>query len=212
MYIELCSELSLDKIPNDDILNLINSHLHIIRLSSSDLFYIFINRFWEMYKVQIITINPKDKPWMNIIIKAKLKEWDKWHKRWKSFRNDYYHKKYKQKRIEVNISMMQAKCSYYEICKENLCNPAVGPKQYCHLIKSLYGIKIYAGIPTIFDGNDVVASAKAKAELFNKNFLKKSTLAANLPMLPALEVSSQTKMKSWNVYKLVEESKYSTNL
>ena len=36
----------------------------------------------------------------------------------------------------------------------------------------------------------MIVSARARAELFNKHFLNKSTFPANLPMLPALEVSS----------------------
>jgi hypothetical protein len=64
-----------------------------------------------------ITINPKDKPWMNNLIKAKLKERDKWHKRWKSSKNEYHLQIYKQRRIEANIAMMNAKSNYYEKIK-----------------------------------------------------------------------------------------------
>ena len=54
------------------------------------------------------------------------------------------------------------------------------------MLKSLYGTKIDAGIPSIIDGNNI-SSANAKADLFNNHFLRKSALPQNLPDLPPLQ-------------------------
>ena len=94
---------------------------------------LYLNTCKDFVPNKKITINPKDKPWMNNMIKVKLKERDKWHKRWKKSKNDYYLQIFKQKRVEANIAMMQAKCNYFDKIKQKLCDPTIGSKQYWHL-------------------------------------------------------------------------------
>ena len=155
---------------------------------ATEYFYkLFVDTCKEYIPTQTITINPKDKPWMTDAIKAQLKERDKWFKRWKSSNQVYYYTVFIQKRTEVNISIAEAKSSYFEKLRQKLCDPSLGSKQYWHLLKSLYGSKIDSGIPSIIDGTEVISSAKEKADLFNKHFLKKSTLPVNLPDLPVLQ-------------------------
>jgi hypothetical protein len=93
---------------------------------------------------------------------------------------------FKLKRNEANIAMMNAKSTYFETLKEKLSNPNIVAKQYWHLIKSLYDAKVDSGIPSIIDGNEIISVSKEKAELFNRHFLKKSTLPYDLPALPPL--------------------------
>ena len=135
-----------------------------------------------------ITIHPRDKPWMNSAIKAILNERDKWHRKWKKSKSEYHRLIYNLKRGEANIAMMESKSNYYEKIKNKLCDSKTGSKQYWHLIKSLYGSKIEAGIPSIIDGDKIISTAREKSELFNKHFLKKSTLPDDLPRLPPLEI------------------------
>ena len=152
---------------------------------------IFIDTCKEHIPFKIIEINPRDKPWMNKFVKAKLKERDKWHRRFKSLQNERNRLTHANKRLEANFAMMQAKSNYFETIKQKLCNPQIDSKQYWHLLKSLYGSKVDSGIPAIIDGDEIISSSKEKADLFNKHFLKKSTLPKDLPDLPVLEMSLQ---------------------
>ena len=136
-----------------------------------------------------IVIDPKDKPWINAAVKAKIKERNKYHRRMKSSNNEELYATYKLKRIEANMAMMQAKQSYIEKTKSKLCDANTSSKQYWHLIKNIYGNKIDVGIPALIENGSVVSSAKEKAEIFNEHFLNKSKLPDSLPKLPILEIS-----------------------
>ena len=150
---------------------------------------IFVDTCKQFIPFKVLEINPRDKPWMNKFVKAKLKERDKWHRRLKSVQNERNKSTYANKSLEANLAMMQAKGNYFEIIKQKLCNPNIDSKQYWHLLKSLYGSKVDSGIPAIIDGDDIISSSKAKADLFNKHFLEKSTLPNDLPDLPILQMS-----------------------
>ena len=137
-----------------------------------------------------VIVCPQDKPWMTKAIKRKLKERNKWHKRWKSTKTDHHHNIFQQKRLEANDCMKQAKCLYFEQIKQKLCSANVGNKEYWKLIKTLYGSKIDSGIPSIIDGEEIHSTSRAKCEMFNKHFVKKSSLPSDLPKLPALHVAN----------------------
>ena len=135
-----------------------------------------------------ITICPTDKPWMTSAIKAKLRERNKWHRRLKMSGCDHHLELFRLKRAEANEAINQAKARHYESIKEKLSDPNIGNKEYWKLLKLLYGSKIDSGIPSIIDGENVYATSKAKAELFNNHFVEKSTLPTDLPGLPPLHV------------------------
>ena len=109
-----------------------------------------------------LTVCPQDKPWITKEIKKKLNTRNMWHKKWKTSSNVYHYDIFKQKRLEANLAMNQAKSSYFDRIKQKLCNPDVGNKEYWKLIKMLYGSKIDSGIPSIIDGDDVYSTSKIK--------------------------------------------------
>ncbi len=99
---------------------------------------------------------------MNSHVKALIKTRNKWHHRYKLIPSDHNHGIYLYKREQNQI--------LHSNLRDKLCNLNTNSKQYWHLLKSLYGTKLDAGIPSIIEGNDVISSSTEKAELFNRHF------------------------------------------
>ena len=139
-----------------------------------------------------VVVCPQDKPWMNNLVKQKLKCRNMWHKRWKRSGREHDLDIYRQKRLDANETMKQAKATHFQQIKNRLCSPNVGNKEYWKLIKILYGSKIDSGIPSIIEGDAVYSTSKSKCEIFNQHFANKSSLPENLPNLPPLHVCHST--------------------
>ncbi len=98
---------------------------------------LFLDTVQQFIPFERIIILPRDKPWMNTMIKAKIKERNKWHKRWKSTNRQVVYDIFKEKRHETKIASIEAKAKHYDKIKDKLCNPTINAKQYWHLLKSL---------------------------------------------------------------------------
>ena len=149
---------------------------------------LFLETCKQFITFKDIIIRPQDKPWMTQVIRKKLRERNRLHKRWKSTGRADYFANYQQKRNETNEVIKTAKSIHYDRIKERLCNPDIGAKEYWKLLKLLYGSKIDSGIPSIIDGERVFSTSKDKAELFNDHFIQKTALPADLPPLPPLHM------------------------
>ena len=169
---------------------------------------LFLETCKEYIPYKSLKINPKDKPWMNKQVKFKLKERNKYYRRWKKAKTDLKHQIFIQKRNEANLAMLEAKMKHFTTIKNRLCSTNVGQKEYWHLIKTLYGTKIDGGIPSLIEGEDVISTAGDKAHVFNMNFLSKAKLPDILPTLPGItnpeHTLSSIKLTEENVMKILK--------
>ncbi len=133
-----------------------------------------------------VKIDPRDKPWMTGRVKHAFKVRNKLHKKWKKSKHIDDLGNYKQARHHANYTKSLAKLQHYNRIGIKLSDPSTSTKEYWHLVKSLYGCKVDAGIPPLKENDDIYSAAKEKADLLNKHFASKSTLPPSheRPILP----------------------------
>ena len=134
---------------------------------------------------RIVKIDPRDKPWMTSQVKHAFRIRDKLHKKWKKSCSSQDFENYKQSRHRANYVKSIAKLHHYNRIGEKLSDVNTSSKEYWHLVKSLYGTKIDAGIPPLKDNETIYSTAKEKSDLLNRHFASKSRLPLdNVPDLP----------------------------
>ena len=140
----------------------------------------------EFIPYRKVKIDPSDKPWMTTQVKTAFRLRDKLHKKWKRTNMNIDLENYKQSRHHANYVKSLAKLNHFRRIGEKLQNPDTSSKEYWHLVKSLYGTKIDAGIPPLKENDIIYSAAKEKADLLNKHFASKSTLPPQnqRPVLP----------------------------
>ena len=143
-----------------------------------------------------ITVRPRDKPWMNKLVKKAIRKRDKAHKRWKTLKSPVNEAAYRAARHEVNVQKYFAKLHHDQKVAEKLENPNTNSKEYWHLTKLLYGNKVKSGIPSIIDNNKVYSDSESKANLFNQHFAEKSQLPNILPGLPEFSYVTDARLDS----------------
>ena len=140
----------------------------------------------EFIPCRLVKIDPGDKPWMTSLVKNAFKHRDKLHKKWKKSNSLIDLNIYKQSRHHANYVKSLAKLTHYRRIGQKLQDPDTNSKEYWHLVKSLYGTKIDAGIPPLKENDIIFSAAKDKADLLNKHFASKSSLPPDhlRPVLP----------------------------
>ena len=137
----------------------------------------------------VVKIDPKDKPWMTTQVKKAFKDRDKLHKKFKRTNLNIDYDNYRQARHHANFIKSVAKQRHFCRIGDKLSDPSTNSKEYWHLVKSLYGNKIDAGIPPLKENDTIYSSAKEKANILNKHFARKSTLP-DLEQRPDLPVNN----------------------
>ena len=130
----------------------------------------------EFIPFNVVKIDPRDKPWMTTQVKHAFRLRDKLHKKWKKSKSKDNWDSYRESRHHANFVKSVAKMHHYNRVGTKLSDPSTNAKEYWHLVKSLYGSKIDAGIPPLNSDDNVIADAKGKADLLNQHFASKSTL------------------------------------
>ena len=145
----------------------------------------------------IITVRPKDKPWMNHVIRKSLRVRNRLHKKYKRTRTETDEERWKTSRSNTKLLIHEGKIKYHDSLYAKLENPNTAPKQYWRIAKSLYGAKLDSSIPAILENNCAYSTSVDKCEIFNKYFVEQTDLEVPLGhSLPDMEPETNLKLDS----------------
>ena len=119
----------------------------------------------------IVTIRPRDKPWMNTTVRRGIHKRNrllKIHCRVKSLVS---WEKYRQQRNYTTALIRYNKQKYYEKSNSKLQNSSISNKNWWGIVKSLYGAKIQTSIPTLVEGVKFISNAKEKPNFLMNVFV-----------------------------------------
>ena len=153
-----------------------------------------------------VTILSKDKPWFNNKVKCKLRKSQREYKTYKDANNKHKtaaindpskgtlakhainrYDVYKKAKKDYEICARNEKRQFFHKLKQTLSNPAVSSKKKFQLLNRVTNTGKNSYIPPLIEGGLVVHKPEEKANLFNKQFAKKSNLEGYLDEAPTLE-------------------------
>jgi hypothetical protein len=119
---------------------------------------------------RIVTIRPRDKPWMSSDIRKAIRKRNRLLKYFCRHKSPRAWENYRVQRNLTTFLIRTAKTKYYTNLSDKLQDPEIGQKKWWGIIKSLYGNKIHSNIPALLEGDRMITDAKEKATLFNDYF------------------------------------------
>ena len=119
---------------------------------------------------RIVTMRPRDKPWMSSDIRKAIRKRKRLLKYFCRHKSPRAWENYRVQRNLTTFLIRTAKTKYYTNLSDKLQDPEIGQKKWWGIIKSLYGNKIHSNIPALLEGDRMITDAKEKATLFNDYF------------------------------------------
>ena len=141
----------------------------------------------------VITVRPKDKPWINSNIKRLLRKRNRLYRRWKRTKQDQHRDIYTSARTESKIAINKAKEVYSEQLITKLQDTATSPKEYWKLNRRLMGReRSDTASPLLLNGQSVTDS-ELKANAFCNYFASQSVAPQippdyTYPTLPMMDI------------------------
>ncbi|MCG8047724.1 MAG: reverse transcriptase domain-containing protein [Candidatus Thiodiazotropha endolucinida] len=134
-----------------------------------------------------IKIRPFDPPWLNAILKRKIRKRKRAYKKAKRTNQERHWTKFKNLRNEVTDLLRKSKQSYFDKIAEKLTSKSLSPKDWWATLKTFITTTYKSSIPPLESNGHVFTDEHDKANLFN-NFFQSQTILddanANLPELP----------------------------
>ncbi len=156
----------------------------------------------------VVTIRPRDKPWMTSNIRLLMRRRDRLYKKFKFSKNINHWLAFKALRNEVTSLIRQAKIDFDTKKVQAVIENKRGSKGWWDAYRKLTNKQKPSYSTPIEHNNNLVTDSTTKAELFNTFFTKQSDLdtsGANLPVTPPI---SQYKIPS----KIIQPSEVYTIL
>ena len=125
---------------------------------------------------RIVTIRPRDKPWMNGAIRKAIRKRNRLLKLFNKSKTQSAWEKYRQQRNFTTSLIRKNKVKYFEEVDLKLRDPCTGPMKWWGIVKALYGQKLHSSVPTLVDGAKLISDAKEKSEVFNEYFCSQSKI------------------------------------
>ena len=163
--------------------------------SPSD-FDVLYNNWFQLFKNIVdlyipckqVTIRPKDKPWMNSLIRRNIRKRDRFLKKFSSTKNSALWECYRRQRNFVVTIIKKAKKDYNDKINGLLANPSTSSKKWWNITKSIYKNKYSPSIPVIINNGEFISDSKQKAKVLNNYFVSQTQLATSVssvvPTLP----------------------------
>lgn len=164
--------------------SLANAHWDIVFGNSpSDIDVVYDNWF-KLFKNVVdlyipckqVTIRPKDKPWMNSLIRRNIRKRDRFLKKFSLTKNSVLWERYRRQRNFVVTIIKRAKKDYNDKINRSLANPATSSKKWWNITKSFYKNKYSPSIPAIINNGELISDSKQKAEVLNNFFVSQTQL------------------------------------
>ena len=142
---------------------------------------------------RIVTIRPRDIPWMSSDIRKAIRKRNRLLKYFCRHKSPRAWENYRVQRNLTTFLIRTAKTKYYTNLSDKLQDPKIGQKKWWGIIKSLYGNKIHSNIPALLEGDRMITDAKEKATLFNDYFCSVCQIENGDAALPSLSAFQNSK-------------------
>ena len=123
-----------------------------------------------------IKMRTKDKPWFNSYIRKLIRLRNRWTGVYGKSKKLEHRQLRNWYRNLVKFEIQQAKDLYYTRLKSLLTNTNLTVKKFWSISKSIYGVKVKSGIPTLVDGDREYITDVEKAELMGDHFAAQCSL------------------------------------
>ncbi|MEW8546418.1 MAG: endonuclease/exonuclease/phosphatase family protein, partial [Candidatus Thiodiazotropha sp.] len=134
---------------------------------------------------KLVTIRPKDPPWMHNEIRKLIRQRKRLHRKAKRSNSTHLWSKFRKLRNKVVKEIKLAKSNYEKHVANILKNNTNNVKTWWKLSKQILNMdKSSETIPTLIYNNKEVDSDIDKAEVFNSFFISQSQLDDNRTILP----------------------------
>ena len=177
-----------------NLLNINFEEICMITDNIDDLYCKWYEKFCEALEIsipnRIVTICPRDKPWMNSDIRKAIRKRNRLMKFYCRHKSSGAWENYRVQKNLTTLLIRTVKVKYYANLSDKLQDPEIGHKRWWGIIKSLYGNKIHSNIPTLLEGDQMITDAKEKAKLFNDYFCSVCQIEngdAALPSIPPFQ-------------------------
>ena len=146
---------------------------------------ILLNVFSNFVPNKSVSINDKDPPWMNKLIKVKINTKNKFYKSFvKNGRKKEDYDRLIELSRDVSITISMWKEQYLNQLALKLSDMRLSPKTYWTILKTFYNGKKVPLIPPLLINNQLVSDFKTKANHFNHFFSQQCIPLANNSVIP----------------------------
>ena len=118
---------------------------------------------------KVVTVRPKDKPWMSGYIRLLLRRRDRAYRKYRQTNTLYYMEKWHHERRIVNREIQLAKYNYKQKVETVLSDRSFCSKDFWKITKTVMGHKSECNIPTIIE-NDISYIILQNISLYNRPY------------------------------------------
>ena len=134
---------------------------------------VLMNVFTNFIPNKLITIDDKDPPWMNDVIKNKIKKRDFFYQQLKKYNLNLTYSD--ELTLEPSSIISQRKDEYYLQLAKKLNDPQTNAKTYWTNLKTFFNGRKIPIIPPHLTEGKLVSDFKEKAKMFNEFFSRQCT-------------------------------------
>ena len=131
-------------------------------------FDISVERFIPL---KIVTIRPKDKPWMTGEIRLAIRKRDCYLRKYNNNKLSVAWERYRKQRNQIVSLIRCAKKAYFDKVNHDLSDPKISTKKWWSISKRLCGGNEVTSIPAIVEDRVTVTDPIEMAEIFNAYFV-----------------------------------------
>ena len=125
---------------------------------------------------RVVTVHPKEKPWVNTDLKKMIRRRNLRWKRYKRSGSADHYTTFKLLRNRVVSLNRQLRNVYYSGLGEELSSPTMPGRIWWKTVKQVTGDKVYSGIPTLIENGSPIIDSIEKANIFNEYFASQCQL------------------------------------
>ena len=142
---------------------------------------------------KLVTIRPKDAPWMHNDIRKAIRDRKKIHKKAKISKSEQDWANFREQRNKVNDLVKNAKINYFKKLATSLQQGNLKTKQWWKITKQFLKQNKDSDIPVIIQNGEHYNSPTEKANILNQYFCKQSSIDDSHASLPPfhIQISNQ---------------------
>lgn len=153
---------------------------------------------------KIVTIRPRDKPWMTYVVIKAIRKGNILFKHYCKAKTNSLWQRYKDQRNLATSLIRDAKNLYYQKLNTQLSDPCMGPKKWWSYVKSILSPHHRISIRAILENAAIVSDPQEKAKLFNEYFVSQAKVNDLNHQLPPYPVTCFTD-KIFSVIQVTEQ-------
>ena len=140
---------------------------------------------------KVITVRPSEPPWLNSIIKRKIRSRKRHYRKAKRTNNQSDWRRFRTIRNEVTSLIRSSKKAYYNSLSTKL-KSELSSRDWWKTLKSFIGLKSKPSIPPLVFKDSIIFDEYGKANLLNIYFKEQASIDDSFAPVPSLPISSNS--------------------